>query len=62
MDDRAPHDAAAICGHFNLTNRLFDGLGIQADVDYTQFVALATGGYAAFLPLLPAAPSGQQLG
>jgi uncharacterized peroxidase-related enzyme len=60
-DDRALHDAAAICGLFNLMNRLVDGLGIQADVDYTQFVAqhLATGGYAAFLPLLPAVPSGQ---
>jgi len=60
-DDRALHDAAAICGLFNLMNRLVDGLGIQADVDYAQFVAqhLATGGYAAFLPLLPAVPSGQ---
>ncbi|HYY26821.1 MAG TPA: peroxidase-related enzyme [Chthoniobacterales bacterium] len=53
-DDRALHDAAAICGLFNLMNRLVDGLGIEADTAHTQFVAqhLATTGYAEFLPLL----------
>ena len=53
-DDRALHDAAAICGLFNLMNRLVDGLGIEADAAHTQFVAqrLARTGYAGFLPLL----------
>jgi hypothetical protein len=56
-DDRALHDAAAICGLFNLMNRLVDGLGIEADAAQTHFVArrLATTGYAGFLPLLPEA-------
>jgi uncharacterized peroxidase-related enzyme len=56
-DDRALYDAAAICGLFNLMNRLVDGLGIEADASHTQFVAqrLATTGYAGFLPLLPEA-------
>jgi uncharacterized peroxidase-related enzyme len=56
-DDHALHDAAAICGLFNLMNRLVDGLGIEADGAHTQFAArcLATIGYAGFLPLLPAA-------
>jgi len=56
-DDQALHDAAAICGLFNLMNRLVDGLGIEADAALTQFVAqrLATTGYAGFLPLLPEA-------
>src|ERR1700741_4497372 len=53
-DDHALHDAAAICGLFNLMNRLVDGLGIEADAGHTQFVAqrLATTGYAGFLSLL----------
>jgi hypothetical protein len=38
-NDRALHDAAAICGLFNLMNRLVDGLGIEADAAHTQFVA-----------------------
>jgi uncharacterized peroxidase-related enzyme len=56
-DDHALHDAAAICGLFNLMNRLVDGLGIEADAGHTQFVAqrLATTGYAGFLSLLPEA-------
>jgi hypothetical protein len=56
-DDHALHDAAAICGLFNLMNRLVDGLGIEADAAHTQFVAqrLATTGYAGFLSLLPEA-------
>jgi uncharacterized peroxidase-related enzyme len=54
-DDHALHDAAAICGLFNLMNRLVDGLGIEADAAHTQFVAerLATTSYAGFLSLLP---------
>jgi uncharacterized peroxidase-related enzyme len=56
-DDHALHDAAAICGLFNLMNRLVEGLGIEADATHTQFTAqcLATISYAGFLPLLPAA-------
>lgn len=56
-DDRALHDAAAICGLFNLMNRLVDGLGIAADAAHTQLVAqrLATTGYAGFLAILPEA-------
>jgi uncharacterized peroxidase-related enzyme len=54
-DDHALHDAAAICGLFNLMNRLVDGLGIEADAAHTQFVVerLATTSYAGFLSLLP---------
>jgi uncharacterized peroxidase-related enzyme len=53
-DDHALHDAAAICGLFNLMNRLVDGLGIETDAVHTQFVAqrLATISYAGFLSLL----------
>jgi uncharacterized peroxidase-related enzyme len=56
-DDHALHDAAAICGLFNLMNRLVDGLGIETDAAHTQFVAqrLATTSYAGFLPILPEA-------
>jgi alkylhydroperoxidase family enzyme len=45
-DDQALHDAAVICGLFNLMNRLVDGLGIEADAAHTQF---------GFLSLLPEA-------
>jgi uncharacterized peroxidase-related enzyme len=53
-DDHALHDAVAICGLFNLMNRLVDGLGIEADAAYAQSIAqhLVVGGYADFLPLL----------
>jgi uncharacterized peroxidase-related enzyme len=56
-NDHSLYDAVAICGLFNLMNRLVNGLGIEADSAYTQTVAqyLATGGYARFLPLLAAA-------
>jgi hypothetical protein len=56
-DDHALHDAAAICGLFNLMNRLVDGLGFETDAVHTQFVAqrLATTSYAGFLPVLPEA-------
>ncbi len=53
-DDHALHDATAICGLFNLMNRLVGGLGIEADAVHTKFAAecLATISYAGFLPLL----------
>jgi len=56
-DDRALHDAVAICGLFNLMNRLVNGLGAEAPEDYTKLAAqrLAQGGYAQLLNLLPSA-------
>ena len=53
-DDRALHDAAAICGLFNLMNRLVNGLGVEAPEAYTKLAAqrLAKGGYAQLLDLL----------
>lgn len=50
----ALHDIAAICGLFNLMNRIVDGLGISADADYTARSAtrLRAGGYAGLLALL----------
>ena len=32
--EHALHDAVAVCGLFNLMNRLVDGLGITAGEDY----------------------------
>lgn len=54
-DDRALHDAVAICGLFNLMNRLVNGLGVEAPESYTKLAAqrIASGGYAQFLDLLP---------
>jgi uncharacterized peroxidase-related enzyme len=54
-DDRALHDAAAICGLFNLMNRLVNGLGIEAPLSYIKLAGerLANGGYAQLLDLLP---------
>ena len=37
--EQALHDAVAVCGLFNLMNRLVEGLGITAGEDY--FVASA---------------------
>ncbi len=56
-DDRALHDAVAICGLFNLMNRLVNGLGAEAPEDYIKLAAqrLARGGYAQLLNLLPSA-------
>ena len=53
-DDRAIHDAAAICGLFNLVNRLVNGLGIEASENYVQMAAqrLAQGGYRQLVDLL----------
>jgi uncharacterized peroxidase-related enzyme len=55
-DDRAVHDATAICGLFNLMNRLVNGLGVEASESYTKLVGqrLADNGYAQLLKLLPA--------
>jgi uncharacterized peroxidase-related enzyme len=63
-DDHALYDAVAICGLFNLMNRLVNGLGIEANSGYTQSVAqyLATGGYAGFLPLLDQANQSHRAG
>jgi uncharacterized protein YciW len=53
-DDRALHDAAAICGLFNLMNRLVNGLAVDAPESYTKIAAqrLADGGYAQLLDLV----------
>jgi uncharacterized peroxidase-related enzyme len=63
-NDQALYDAVAICGLFNLMNRLVNGLGIEANSAYTQFVAqhLAAGGYASFLPLLDRVSQSHQAG
>jgi uncharacterized peroxidase-related enzyme len=55
-NDRALHDAAAICGLFNLMNRLVNGLGVEVSEAYTKLAAerLATGGYVQLLDFLPA--------
>jgi uncharacterized peroxidase-related enzyme len=53
-DDRALHDAVSVCALFNLMNRLVDGLGIEAGVEYFQVASerLARGGYGGLLRLL----------
>jgi len=55
-NDDALHDAATICGLFNLMNRLVNGLGVEAPEAYTKLAAqrLATRGYAQLLGFLPA--------
>jgi uncharacterized peroxidase-related enzyme len=54
-DDRALHDAVAICGLFNLMNRLVNGLGVEASESYTKLAAqrLADKGYAHLTDFLP---------
>lgn len=54
-DDRALHDAVAICGLFNLMNRLVNGLGVEASNAYMKMAAqrLAQNGYARLQRLLP---------
>jgi uncharacterized peroxidase-related enzyme len=58
-DDRAVHDAAAICGLFNLMNRLVNGLGVEAPQTYIKMAArrLADGGYAQLQEFLAASKS-----
>jgi uncharacterized peroxidase-related enzyme len=53
-NDRALHDAAAICGLFNLMNRLVNGLGVEAPEAYAKLAGrrLANGGYAQLLDFL----------
>jgi uncharacterized peroxidase-related enzyme len=53
-DDRAVHDATAICALFNLMNRLVNGLGVEASEGYMKMAAqrLADGGYAQLRDLL----------
>jgi len=53
-DDRAIHDATAICGLFNLMNRLVNGLGVEASENYIQMAAqrLAQGGYEQLIDFL----------
>ncbi|HEY5991806.1 MAG TPA: peroxidase-related enzyme [Candidatus Udaeobacter sp.] len=54
-DDRAIRDATAICGLFNLMNRLVNGLGVEASKEYIQMAAqrLAQGGYRRLVDFLP---------
>ena len=53
-EQRALHDAASVCGLFNLMNRIVDGLGVSADQEYLDVSGrrLADGGYAALKHLL----------
>lgn len=54
-NDRALHDAAAICGLFNLMNRLVNGLGVEAPEGYVKMAAqrLADDGYTQLSDFLP---------
>jgi uncharacterized peroxidase-related enzyme len=54
-NDRALHDAAAICGLFNLMNRLVNGLGVESPEGYLKMAAqrLADDGYTQLFDLLP---------
>jgi uncharacterized peroxidase-related enzyme len=53
-EERALHDAVAVCGLFSLMNRLVEGLGITAGEDYFQPSArrLADMGYTGLQDLL----------
>jgi len=53
-EEQALHDAVAVCGLFNLMNRLVEGLGIIAGEDYFSVAAgrLAGAGYAGLKALL----------
>jgi uncharacterized peroxidase-related enzyme len=52
--EQALHDAVAVCGLFNMMNRLVEGLGITAGEDYFRTAArrLAGGGYTGLKDLL----------
>ncbi len=54
-DDRALHDAVAVCALFNLINRFVNGLGVEAPAWYTKRSAeqLTRHGYADLLKRLP---------
>ena len=53
-DEKALHDAASVCGLFNLMNRMVDGTGLTGDADYFRGVAqgLARDGYTAIIERL----------
>jgi uncharacterized peroxidase-related enzyme len=53
-NDRALHDAVAICALFNLMNRLVNGLGVEAPEAYIKLAAerLAENGYVQLLQFL----------
>ena len=53
-EEQALHNAVAVCGLFNMMNRLVDGLGITAGEDYFRIASdrLATTGYAGLKDLL----------
>ena len=54
-DDRALHDAVAICALFNCMNRLVEGFGINADADYFAVSAgrlASAGGYGTLTGML----------
>ncbi len=53
-EEQALHDAVAVCGLFNLMNRLVEGLGIAAGQDYFQVAGprLADIGYTGLRELL----------
>ena len=53
-EEQALHDAVAVCGLFNLMNRLVEGLGITAGEDYFRAAArrLADAGYSGLKDLL----------
>ena len=53
-NDRAAHDATAICALFNLMNRLVNGLGVEAPESYTKMAGqrLAARGYAQLVDLV----------
>jgi hypothetical protein len=52
--EQALHDAVAVCGLFNMMNRLVDGLGITAGQEYFRLASrrLADTGYAGLKDLL----------
>lgn len=51
-DEKTIVYAAAVCGYFNLLNRLVEGLGIEANAELSQMAgqALFAGGYASVGP------------
>ncbi len=53
-EEQALHDTVAVCGLFNLMNRLVEGLGIMAGEDYFRTAArrLSETGYASLKELL----------
>ncbi len=55
LGEQAALDVAAVCGLFNLMNRLVEGAGITAPTDYVAMAGqrLRDGGYAALKGLLP---------